>query len=44
MTRIKSAYYPLKKIERLLYAVEVWNTLSVRQKGNIYDMLDELGY
>ena len=33
---IKSEYYPRRKIERLLYAVQVWYTLSERQRNDIY--------
>ena len=36
MKTTQKIYYPREKIERLLYAVQVWYTLSERQQDDIY--------
>lgn len=37
MKKTQKVNYARKKIEKLQYAVQVWNTLSERQKELIYD-------
>lgn len=37
----QKVYNQVKKIERLLYAQQVWHTLSEAQQGLILDQMDQ---
>jgi hypothetical protein len=40
MKKTQKVYYPIRRIERLLYATQVWYTFTDRQKDSIYETAD----
>ena len=40
MHKTQKVYYPIRRIERLLYAHEMWLTFTDRQRDNIYETAD----